>query len=178
MSEEIDAHVVRKYEIGERVGKGAYGIVWKATDRKTGVSIYSCCGSWRRPHTRRSKLKKSPGAALRHVRNRCPLTLVDNAIHFNHTHTHRVAVISVFASSHTVLLRISDALQRSPPPQISNVLVCKRAAPELNATIALIHTRTRTRQYLEIKHAHRPLHRLCLRNPYDGPQMHNAQRRH
>lgn len=29
MSEEIDKHVLRKYEIGQRVGKGAYGIVWK-----------------------------------------------------------------------------------------------------------------------------------------------------
>eukprot|EP00466_Bigelowiella_natans_P021160 jgi/Bigna1/92900/estExt_fgenesh1_pm.C_950001 len=35
MSEEIDKHILRKYEVGKRVGKGAYGIVWKATDRKT-----------------------------------------------------------------------------------------------------------------------------------------------
>jgi mitogen-activated protein kinase 15 len=35
MSEEIDKHVLRKYEIGQRVGKGAYGIVWKAVDRAT-----------------------------------------------------------------------------------------------------------------------------------------------
>lgn len=35
MSEEIDKHVLRKYEIGQKVGKGAYGIVWKAIDKKT-----------------------------------------------------------------------------------------------------------------------------------------------
>ncbi len=35
MSEEIDKHVLRKYEIGPKVGKGAYGIVWKAVDRTT-----------------------------------------------------------------------------------------------------------------------------------------------
>lgn len=33
MSDEIDAHVLRKYEVGQRVGKGAYGIVWKAVDK-------------------------------------------------------------------------------------------------------------------------------------------------
>uniref|UniRef100_A0A6V3SC04 Mitogen-activated protein kinase n=1 Tax=Lotharella globosa TaxID=91324 RepID=A0A6V3SC04_9EUKA len=35
MSEEIDKHILRKYEVLKRVGKGAYGIVWKATDRKS-----------------------------------------------------------------------------------------------------------------------------------------------
>ncbi|GAB5355354.1 hypothetical protein AAMO2058_000198600, partial [Amorphochlora amoebiformis] len=35
MSEDIDKHILRKYEVGKRVGKGAYGIVWKATDRKS-----------------------------------------------------------------------------------------------------------------------------------------------
>lgn len=28
MSEDIDKHVIRKYEIGCKVGKGAYGVVW------------------------------------------------------------------------------------------------------------------------------------------------------
>ena len=37
MSEEVDAHVLRRYEMGDRVGKGAYGIVWKSKDRQTGV---------------------------------------------------------------------------------------------------------------------------------------------
>mmetsp|Transcript_37617 Transcript_37617/g.93507 ORF Transcript_37617/g.93507 Transcript_37617/m.93507 type:complete len:356 (+) Transcript_37617:70-1137(+) len=35
MSEEIDKHVTRKYEIAQKLGKGAYGIVWKAFDRRT-----------------------------------------------------------------------------------------------------------------------------------------------
>jgi mitogen-activated protein kinase 15 len=39
MSEEIDAHVLRKYEVGQRVGKGAYGIVWKARDLSTGKQV-------------------------------------------------------------------------------------------------------------------------------------------
>uniref|UniRef100_A0A5S6QLU7 Mitogen-activated protein kinase n=1 Tax=Trichuris muris TaxID=70415 RepID=A0A5S6QLU7_TRIMR len=35
MSEEIDDHIERQYYIRRRLGKGAYGIVWKATDRKS-----------------------------------------------------------------------------------------------------------------------------------------------
>lgn len=35
MSEEVDKHVARKYEVSHKLGKGAYGIVWKATDKKT-----------------------------------------------------------------------------------------------------------------------------------------------
>jgi mitogen-activated protein kinase 15 len=35
MSEDIDKHVLRKYEIVSKLGKGAYGIVWKAIDKKT-----------------------------------------------------------------------------------------------------------------------------------------------
>jgi serine/threonine protein kinase len=34
MSEEIDKHVTRKYEVVQKLGKGAYGIVWKALDKK------------------------------------------------------------------------------------------------------------------------------------------------
>lgn len=36
MSEEIDKHVFKKYEVIEKLGKGAYGIVWKSIDRRTG----------------------------------------------------------------------------------------------------------------------------------------------
>jgi len=35
MSEEIESHVLRRYEVQQKLGKGAYGIVWKAVDKKT-----------------------------------------------------------------------------------------------------------------------------------------------
>lgn len=35
MSEEIESHIHRKYEVQQKLGKGAYGIVWKAIDKKT-----------------------------------------------------------------------------------------------------------------------------------------------
>ena len=38
-SEEIDKHVQRKYEVAQKLGKGAYGIVWKATERKTAKTV-------------------------------------------------------------------------------------------------------------------------------------------
>ena len=34
-SDEIDRHVTRKYDIVQKLGKGAYGIVWRATDKRT-----------------------------------------------------------------------------------------------------------------------------------------------
>ena len=34
-SDEIDRHVLRRYEVVQKLGKGAYGIVWRATDKKT-----------------------------------------------------------------------------------------------------------------------------------------------
>ena len=34
-SEEIDRHVLRKYEVVQKLGKGAYGIVWRAMDKRT-----------------------------------------------------------------------------------------------------------------------------------------------
>ena len=39
MSEEIDKHVTRKYDVAQKLGKGAYGIVWKATDKKTKETV-------------------------------------------------------------------------------------------------------------------------------------------
>jgi len=39
MSEEIDKHVLKKYEIGQKVGKGAYGIVWKAVDKSSRKTV-------------------------------------------------------------------------------------------------------------------------------------------
>ncbi|CAH1772299.1 unnamed protein product [Owenia fusiformis] len=39
MSSDIEAHVTKKYEIKKRLGKGAYGIVWKALDKRTGEVV-------------------------------------------------------------------------------------------------------------------------------------------
>ncbi|NXC14132.1 MK15 kinase, partial [Corythaeola cristata] len=36
---EVEAAVAQKYEIKRRLGKGAYGIVWKAIDRRTGEIV-------------------------------------------------------------------------------------------------------------------------------------------
>ncbi|UJR35938.1 hypothetical protein I4U23_028679 [Adineta vaga] len=35
MTEGVDTHILRYYEIQKRLGKGAYGIVWKATDKRS-----------------------------------------------------------------------------------------------------------------------------------------------
>jgi len=34
-NDQIDRHVLRRYDLGPKLGKGAYGIVWKATDKKS-----------------------------------------------------------------------------------------------------------------------------------------------
>ena len=39
MTEEVDKHLLRKYEIAQKLGKGAYGIVWKAYDRKSKETV-------------------------------------------------------------------------------------------------------------------------------------------
>jgi serine/threonine protein kinase len=39
MSDEIESHIIEKYEILEKKGKGAYGIVWRAAQRKTGKVV-------------------------------------------------------------------------------------------------------------------------------------------
>ncbi|XP_061521382.1 mitogen-activated protein kinase 15 [Phycodurus eques] len=36
---EVEEHISTKYEIRKRLGKGAYGIVWKAVDRQTGEIV-------------------------------------------------------------------------------------------------------------------------------------------
>eukprot|EP01108_Squamamoeba_japonica_P000958 TRINITY_DN1367_c0_g1_i2.p1 TRINITY_DN1367_c0_g1~~TRINITY_DN1367_c0_g1_i2.p1 ORF type:complete len:253 (-),score=97.84 TRINITY_DN1367_c0_g1_i2:512-1234(-) len=38
-SEDIDKHVLRRYEVQQKLGKGAYGIVWKAIDKKTRETV-------------------------------------------------------------------------------------------------------------------------------------------
>ena len=39
MSEEIEDHIREKYEILQKMGRGAYGVVWKAKDIKTGKIV-------------------------------------------------------------------------------------------------------------------------------------------
>ena len=39
MSDEIDRHVLKRYDIVQKLGKGAYGIVWRATDKKTKETV-------------------------------------------------------------------------------------------------------------------------------------------
>jgi len=49
MSEEIEKHILRKYEICQKLGKGAYGIVWKAIDKRTRnpVALKKCFDAFR-----------------------------------------------------------------------------------------------------------------------------------
>ena len=39
MSEEIEQHVLERYEILQKLGRGAYGIVWKARNKKNGQLV-------------------------------------------------------------------------------------------------------------------------------------------
>ncbi|GBP55973.1 Mitogen-activated protein kinase 15 [Eumeta japonica] len=36
---EIDEHILKRFEIKKRLGKGAYGIVWKAVDKRTKETV-------------------------------------------------------------------------------------------------------------------------------------------
>ena len=36
MTEDIDMHVLQKYDIMQKLGKGAYGVVWKAVEIRSG----------------------------------------------------------------------------------------------------------------------------------------------
>ncbi len=37
--EKIEAHILRKYEIQTKLGKGAYGVVWKAIDKRRDKTV-------------------------------------------------------------------------------------------------------------------------------------------
>ena len=49
MSEEIERHVVRKFKICQRLGKGAYGSVWKAIDKRSRqvIALKKCFDAFR-----------------------------------------------------------------------------------------------------------------------------------
>ena len=35
----VDKHVAKKFDVGVKLGKGAYGVVWQATDRKSQETV-------------------------------------------------------------------------------------------------------------------------------------------
>lgn len=39
MSEEVEAHILKRYTVAKKVGSGAYGIVWKVSDKKTAETL-------------------------------------------------------------------------------------------------------------------------------------------
>lgn len=39
MTEQVEPRILRKFEIVQRLGKGAYGVVWKAIHRRTGQVV-------------------------------------------------------------------------------------------------------------------------------------------
>lgn len=39
MSEDVEPHILKRYTLIKKVGSGAYGHVWKVTDRKTGATL-------------------------------------------------------------------------------------------------------------------------------------------
>ncbi|KDO34576.1 CMGC/MAPK/ERK7 protein kinase [Saprolegnia parasitica CBS 223.65] len=49
MGEEVEKHIMRKYDLLQKLGKGAYGIVWKATDKATRqpVALKKCFDAFR-----------------------------------------------------------------------------------------------------------------------------------
>lgn len=51
MSEDIERHVLRKFDICQRLGKGAYGVVWKAVDKRSRavIALKKCFEAFRNP---------------------------------------------------------------------------------------------------------------------------------
>lgn len=49
MTDELEKHVLKKYDIVAKLGKGAYGIVWKAVDKRTRqvVALKKCFDAFR-----------------------------------------------------------------------------------------------------------------------------------
>merc|ERR1719181_1847606 len=49
MSDEVEKHITRKFDISQRLGKGAYGIVWKAVEKRGHgvVALKKCFDAFR-----------------------------------------------------------------------------------------------------------------------------------
>lgn len=39
MTEQLEPRILRKFDIQQKLGKGAYGVVWKAVHHKTGQIV-------------------------------------------------------------------------------------------------------------------------------------------
>lgn len=39
MTEEVEEHILKRYELQEKIGHGAYGHVWRVRDRRTGEQL-------------------------------------------------------------------------------------------------------------------------------------------
>lgn len=39
MTDEVEHHILKKYNLVKKLGSGAYGHVWKVSDRKTGQTL-------------------------------------------------------------------------------------------------------------------------------------------
>eukprot|EP00968_Pinguiococcus_pyrenoidosus_P002377 scaffold131_cov381-Pinguiococcus_pyrenoidosus.AAC.11 len=48
-TDEIEKHVLRRFEICQRLGRGAYGVVWKAKEKRTQtvVALKKCFDAFR-----------------------------------------------------------------------------------------------------------------------------------
>ena len=49
MTDEVDEHVTCRFELSQKLGKGAYGIVWKARDKRSRkvVALKKCFDAFR-----------------------------------------------------------------------------------------------------------------------------------
>jgi len=49
MTDEIDDRILRRFDVQRKVGKGSYGIVWKAKDKQSNkdVAVKKCFESFR-----------------------------------------------------------------------------------------------------------------------------------
>ncbi len=39
MTEQVEPHILKRFDILQKLGKGAYGVVWKAIDKQSGKII-------------------------------------------------------------------------------------------------------------------------------------------